>query len=378
MQGVQTKGRLQFLDTLRGLAAAYVVLYHMVLLPNPGLATPEWATKFAHTGGTGVTLFFIVSAFSLFYTMPFRLAKPRPIFSFYLHRFFRIAPLFYVLIAATLLRDHYLFGASHSVKEILKSVLFVFNFDSLGQQGFVWAGWTIGVEMIFYAIFPLIYFRVKNIYSAVALAVGFLMLWQVFQLSLSYFHVSDIKRESILHWSVVKHLPIFACGAIAFFLMRGHLHDEEARDRHDFGVMLLVLGAFAYMALLNGWLPNLWGDSYYWQGVAYLLLIIGLCFSPLKWVVNSVTAHLGKISYSVYLIHPTVVYLLIPVYRKIYDIVPTTSLAMMACFAVTFSIVILIAELTYRFVEEPGIKLGKKVYEAYIARRKAQLEPTME
>ena len=62
--------RLDFLDALRGLAAAYVVVYHMILLPDPHLATPEWASKVAHAGGSGVMLFFVISAFSLYYTMP--------------------------------------------------------------------------------------------------------------------------------------------------------------------------------------------------------------------------------------------------------------------------------------------------------------------
>lgn len=107
------RARLEFLDALRGLAAAYVLVYHMLLLPQPNLIAPRWAEKFALNGGTGVTMFFIVSAFSLYYTMPLRLKERNPTFSFYLHRFFRIAPLFYFLIAATLVRDAWAFGVSH-------------------------------------------------------------------------------------------------------------------------------------------------------------------------------------------------------------------------------------------------------------------------
>ena len=62
--------RLEFLDALRGLAAAYVLMYHMVFVAQPNLALPRWVEKVAHAGGSGVTLFFIVSAFSLYYTMP--------------------------------------------------------------------------------------------------------------------------------------------------------------------------------------------------------------------------------------------------------------------------------------------------------------------
>ena len=34
--------RLNFIDSLRGWAAFYVVCYHLALLPNPDLAIPAW------------------------------------------------------------------------------------------------------------------------------------------------------------------------------------------------------------------------------------------------------------------------------------------------------------------------------------------------
>lgn len=58
-------GRLTSLDSLRGWAAAYVIVYHTALMPNPALHTPAWAAPVVLAGGTGVTLFFVVSAFSL-------------------------------------------------------------------------------------------------------------------------------------------------------------------------------------------------------------------------------------------------------------------------------------------------------------------------
>jgi peptidoglycan/LPS O-acetylase OafA/YrhL len=376
MTAPSKKIRLEFLDTLRGLAACYVVLYHMVLLPKPNLAVPVWADKFAHTGGTGVTLFFLVSAFSLFYTMPLRLAKPKPVVGFYMHRFFRIAPLFYFIIIATIIRDKILFGAKHTHREILSSVFFVFNLDPLGQQGFVWASWTIGVEMLFYVVFPVIYFRTKNIYSAISWVIGFLILWQVVQLGLDYSPLTPQQHDSIVQWSVFRHFPIFAMGAVIFYLVKSHIENPHPVDRTDQGHMLLLLGVFGYMALLNGWLPDVFGLSYYWQGVIYGLLLTGLCLAPLKIIVNRITEHLGKVSYSLYLVHPTVVYLLIPTYQRVYKHVHTASAAMILCYAMTLAIVLLISEFTFRLVEEPGIKLGKIVYRKWVAGTTPAVSPS--
>jgi peptidoglycan/LPS O-acetylase OafA/YrhL len=35
--------RLDFVDSLRGLAALYIVAFHTALVPKPNLAVPHWA-----------------------------------------------------------------------------------------------------------------------------------------------------------------------------------------------------------------------------------------------------------------------------------------------------------------------------------------------
>jgi peptidoglycan/LPS O-acetylase OafA/YrhL len=61
--------RLDFLDALRAIAALWVVHFHLIFIPQPNLARPQWAWL-ASLGGMGVTLFFVASSFSLCYTMP--------------------------------------------------------------------------------------------------------------------------------------------------------------------------------------------------------------------------------------------------------------------------------------------------------------------
>lgn len=360
------KPRLEFLDALRGLAAAYVVLYHMTLMPDPHLLLPRWAEKGVLMGGTGVTLFFMVSAFSLYYTMPMRQESSRPVLSFYLHRFFRVAPLFYALIIVSLLRD-WSFGVVHPVGQVMASIMFVFNFIPLGQEGFVWAGWTIGVEMVFYAVFPLIYARVTNRANALSLVFSMLLLWLLIGLMLDYLMMPEGWRASILQWSTFKHFPIFAAGIVLYFWFMDTCDRE--RDRASAGNAALLGGVFCYVALIQGWLPNVFGDFYYWQAVSYGLIFAGLAMSPWRLLVNPFTTFLGKVSYSLYLLHPMLVYLLIPVYRKIYAQQPDLTVAFLACAGLTFLILIPLSYLSYRMIELPGIRLGKRLEAGLLQKR---------
>lgn len=361
------RGRLDFLDALRGLAAAYVVIYHMTLMPQPQLALPRWAEKFTLMGGTGVTLFFLVSAFSLYYTMPMRASSSRPTASFYLHRFFRVAPLFYFLILVSWVRDAWLFDTHHSFQAVVASATFVFNFIPMRQEGFVWAGWTIGVEMVFYALFPLIYSRVQDRYKAIAFVFGTLLFWYFIGLVLDYLVMPEGWRESILQWSTFKHFPIFATGIVLYYwFMETDPEDAKARSK---GQAALLAGIFAYLALVQGWLPNLLGNLYYFQAVAYGLIFIGLALFPWRLVVNKFTSFLGKISYSVYLLHPTIVYLLIPVYRRIHAQQSDLTVAFLVCAAVTFAILLPLAWVSYRLIELPGIRLGRRLEARWLPRR---------
>lgn len=356
------RARLEFLDALRGLAAVYVLVYHMLLLPQPNLLAPRWAEKVAVNGGTGVTMFFIVSAFSLYYTMPLRLRERSPTFNFYLHRFFRIAPLFYFLIAATLVRDAWAFGVRHSLPEIGASMAFLFNLIPTRQEGFVWVSWTIGVEMLFYAVFPLLYARVKTLGASIALFFAALMLWQVVGLVLDYSVMPEAWKQSILHWNVLRHFPIFAVGIVIYhvFVSLPHAH-APSESATGTGNALVWAGVFGYAALLQGWLPNVFGDSYYWQGLVFACMFMGLALSPWRLVVNRATRFLGKISYSVYLVHTTVIFFLAPVYHWIYRHAPSLTACFLGSLALTLLLVLPLSWLTYRFVEEPGIRLGKRI-----------------
>ena len=61
--------RLDFVDSLRGLAALYIVVFHTAAVPYPALEVPDWARLVVYNGKSAVTLFFVVSAFSLCHTM---------------------------------------------------------------------------------------------------------------------------------------------------------------------------------------------------------------------------------------------------------------------------------------------------------------------
>ena len=351
--------RLGFLDSLRGLAAVYVMLYHMVLLPQPKLALPQWAEPWVMMGGSGVTLFFVVSAFSLCLTMPRHIASTTPLKSFFVHRFFRIAPLFYFWLVVTYFRDAFVFHTLSSFGKVATSVLFVFNFVPGWQEGIVWASWTIGVEMLFYLLFPLIYFRCDTWIRKAALLLFLLFVYSCAQVLMLYGFADPALAARYLMFSIVKHLPVFVLGMLVFDAFTRL--KREGNPRRDLGIACICGFLVVFSAAIGGRLQTAVVDSDYWTAVAYGLLLIGLWLAPLGFVVNRATAYLGKISYSVYLAHPVVILLLLPIYPRIYDWRIGTSLKFVIATAMTTAAVLCVASVTFKLIEEPGMRLGRRV-----------------
>ncbi|KQQ84907.1 hypothetical protein ASF73_00850 [Xanthomonas sp. Leaf131] len=350
--------RLVFLDALRGLAALYVVLFHVMAMPTPAISPGSLLTPVVSAGGSGVALFFVISAFSLCYTMPRHAATGRPLLSFYLHRFFRIAPLFYCWLAFSLYRDGRGAHAGHPWTEIAANLSFSFNLVRGWEAGIVWASWAIGVEMLFYAVFPLLLVVVKSLSGALILALSTVVAAGLAASGL----LGNIGTALIGDYGLLRHLPVFAIGLCTFFAYEkfSATHPSKAQQWGSLLIVASLLGLAGATALLT---MAVIGPAACWiaSGLMYALLLVGMSQSPPRLVVNTVTALIGKISYSIYLGHPVVIAILIPVFRHIQNAIPNPALAYVACAAVTLMVTLPMASLTYRFIEAPAISLGKRL-----------------
>ena len=350
---------LEFIATLRGLAALYVMSYHLALIPKPSLEVPVWMNKIILTGGTGVTLFFVVSAFTLTRSLRIRNQEVQSTLGFYTRRYFRIVPLFYVWILASWLRDKLLFGVTQSSGTVLLSIFFVFNLIPGLHQGFVWAGWTIGVEMLFYLMFPLIFYYIDDIWKAIAFFFATLILYNIFSyLVTSYSQLDKAVLASFLQFSILRKLPIFALGVFVYFIYERFIQNKHLPA--GLGVGLVLISIFSYSALLDNRL-QLFFDHQYWGAIIYGTFLLGLAISPASIIVNRLTRFYGDISYSFYLNHPTLIFLMIPVYRGIYSLEIPRTFQYGACFLITLILLTALSYATYQLIEKPGIRLGRKL-----------------
>ena len=344
------KRRIIFIDALRGLSAVSVVFYHMIYLAQPPLAPPRLFSFFA-VGGVGVTMFFLISAYSLSMTMPRHLQTGHSLFSFYLHRACRILPLFYALLCISL----YFFtsrGVTFSPFQVIVNFLCVYNFFPGQQESIVMAGWTIGVEILFYAVFPLLYKYLNTMPRLLALFAA--------SLALSYLAQRVFGPNGYVHSSIIRHFPVFVWGMVLF-----HCGEYAKRvTRWHIPLSLLLCGAAVVSFNAMGRLPQCLEMNYYLQIIPFTCLFLGLLLFPLPILVSSATAFLGTISYSTYLLHPLVIVAVRPIFPRLAELNLGQPLTFALCAALTLAVVLPLAYFFYIYVEKPGIWCGKRIMAA--------------
>lgn len=353
-----------FVDALRGLAALYVVVYHMVLVPRPMLAVPPALNDLVMAGGSGVALFFVLSAFTLSFSMAKKKLNLDSVHDFYVRRIFRIVPLFLVWLGLSLIRDQQLFAKVPSWKDLLLNVSFLFNFFPGKHEGIVWASWTIGVEMAFYSVFPVVFWygnSIRRCLFLLALAVAAAFMFQIFLESSA---ILPRIKDSFSHMNIIHSLPAFIMGLLGFHIYRRLMLAAPPR-KYGYLLCVVSLAGLAVLLLMNF---SFIGGYWHFYAATYMGLMLGLALAPCRVLVNRVTVFFGKISYSLYLNHPTIIYLLSPVYIAI-GTFSSGLVTFCLCLLVSMLSLAGVSVLTHRFIEVPGMALGQSWINRMKARR---------
>ena len=345
--------RLSVIDALRGVAAIYVIAYHVSLMPDPDVPVPRWLARAVGAGWSGVTLFFVLSAFTLCYTLDARAGERHRVAKFYLRRALRIAPLYFAWLALRLSHNAYPF------EQVVASTTFAFNLWPRWREGIVLASWTLGVEMLFYLLFPLLFHIVRGIRSAIVLCGLALLLAGAHYVACSRFADPRIADASVIYLSVFTQLPVFAIGMVLYFIHRRLTVD--AIDRRRCSSSLIALGCLTVLTC------GLVGDdrfpltTLYPLALAYAAITLGLLLRPAALLARRVPVILGTISYSLYLNHPALVFKLQSVYDAIGRAALPATITYLAAMFVTLVPLTILSCVTYVVIEQPFIRLGSRI-----------------
>ena len=354
--------RLAGIDVLRGVAILSVVFFH-VLIVRP-FAGPWWI-RWVGQGAEGVGLFFLISAWSLAASWRYRAGRDRrPVRSFWARRFWRIAPMYYLLLVVTGIFTR---GKSnvapaamranpHTWPSFLAHVTFVFGWLPAFQNSWIGVEWSIGAEATFYLLFPwLVGFLQSSARAAWGLLATIALAWMWPYL--------------LTHWPGVSWprwaggFFVWAFPAQAFWFVAG-LWIAALTSRADlpkrpvwwgWGVLWILTAGIAASYRWNPMMGNL-----VWLLPNMLLLALTVRnASGLRILTqNRVLRYVGQRSYSLYLVHWVVLQSV--VMRYVPAASPSTVTGFLVRAGITLPLSLLLSEVGYRWVEQPGLAWGRR------------------
>lgn len=355
--------RLDGIDILRGTAVSVVVLYHFYALLD--LHGHSMYPIVYILGQLGVPLFFVISGYLIYRSIDYSVHSQGTLNGlkhYTLHRLFRILPAYYVNLFIVFMMAYFLSNYMNdwSYGFLLKQILshltftpfFIYQTSGLGING---AYWTLGIEMIWYILAPLMLFFIKK--ERYFILLFLLSMTYLLALDLGYLNtLLGIEKSAANYLALMFYWSFQIYGQLIYFIAGIWIYKYTfVHTNIHKGLLLimvsLVLSLFVYTFLLKEVL-----DSFTLRNIVTLissaLLFILLFRQEIKML--SWLSWIGKISYSMYLWHMPILFLIkhyvLPLHYSMYFIV-----------FIFVSLLFMISSLSYYYIEEGGFSLRKKV-----------------
>lgn len=277
--------RLVELDSLRGLAAVGVILFHFTTRFDQVFGHTASVVLYAPLGQYGVNLFFIISGFVIFMT----LARTAKAMDFVVSRFSRLFPAFWAAVILSFLLTHLLGvpGKTVTLETAALNFMMIHGLFKIPDVDGVY--WTLEIELIFYALAFLLFIAGQT--ARVHWALGLLIALRLATHLASTFagiHIS----WTMSHLLILPQIAWFACGIMIY---RRVTHDDHSPRRDGFIIGFAIL----QLTLVDG--P--------WIGLLCAILtgvIWAAATGRLRILQNAILVWLGTISYPLYLLHENI------------------------------------------------------------------------
>lgn len=386
-------GYLYALDGLRAVSLILIVIFHtwqqswiaarLQLTQTKFLFDLEFLQRY---GYVAIDSFFVLSGFCLFYPIArdmFGESKFSGWKNFFIKRVRRIYPSYIIIMLVAIIfpaMSYILYDQNSTldfIKHIVMHLFFIHTWDGATLSSIIPTAWTMGIEVQFYVLFPLICipFRKKPVLTflgMVAAGVG-TRLWMMGNVNLS---------PMIMHAVTPSYLDIFGLGMISAYFVVYARNKIKNIDKQKLIMTLISILCVVLAVQYIFWLrdtarANAFPEGYdvtvyfrfLYRGIfagLIALFIFTACFSYDFWERkiwgNKFFVFLSTISYSVYLWHQNIFLFLkkmnIPYSTQ--NPVMNDRPAMEGLTFICITSTIIISVLITKFIEEPISKYGYK------------------
>lgn len=279
--------RLEVLDSLRGLAALFVVLYHYTTRYYDFYKVEkDYQLSFTY-GNYGVEVFFIISGFVIFLT----LSKTKTSLDFIVNRFIRLFPTYWISVTLTfiIISQFSLPGREVSILEYIINLSMIHLEFRINSVDGVY--WTLLYELKFYVLMLLLYHF--NLLKKINYLSLFILVVIVF---LNMFSLNETILFKILNKIFIfNYIHLFISGIMFYKIMK-----------KDYNPLIFLNLLISYLLAIYSQNANI---IIIFSSIYFIFILLSL--GKLKFLSQKSLIFLGSISYSLYLIHQNIGYIVL-------------------------------------------------------------------
>jgi peptidoglycan/LPS O-acetylase OafA/YrhL len=371
--------RIEFADTLRGIAAICVLAHHLLytfwrkpeivanLIAYPAIVQPTDAAPRVQLpdfglpdfwGHFGVALFFLISGF----VIPFSVAR-LPATGFGIARILRIWPTYVIGLTVTLFCVAANAAASglvfpYAINEVLSHYLILPRWPTLTRpvDGILW---TLEIELAFYAFCLVVRRRIRQFENSIFL-VGLISIPVAFAVGagVNVLLAWSVPIYALAHWasSMAQFITYMLVGTAFYYFFKARIGLSA----------LLVIQTGLLLAFVASWRLGVMSNQGWSGPICYLLAYAVFAamyagrnlFLTIPKPLRFVLACLAAISYPLYVVHGVLGYSILA-RASAAGVSPATALLF------ALAAVLLLATILHFLVEVPSQAAGKRLATRY-------------
>ncbi|MBE8985831.1 acyltransferase family protein [Nostoc sp. LEGE 12450] len=333
---MNTKKRLLEIDVLRGVAAIGVILFHYTTRYNQKYGHSDDVLMYLPQGFYGVELFFIISGFVIFTSLD----KIKSGSEFVIGRFSRLYPAYWTCLILTYTIVNIAGLPNYTISwdvAIINLSMFQVFFNVPNVDGVYW---TLEIELCFYIIMFVLYQTklLKYIYQISIIWLILMVLTIILEKQGNIIIESRIGILLFLKSQKIIFANLFLIGIMFYKKYQKGLSIKE---------YFIITACILVYKLQHYWSETL-------LIIFFAVLFHLIIDNKMSFIIQKPLLFMGNISYSLYLIHQNVGYVIINHFYK-FGINPNISI----CVALIISI-LLAAIITFK-IEKPIMRFIKKM-----------------
>ncbi|MCB0402001.1 MAG: acyltransferase [Flavobacteriales bacterium] len=347
------------LNGIRAIAALLVLIFHIDIFIPAFQLTP---LGYGKTGmaGYGVVLFFVLSGFLITFLLLHEKEKFGKINlpKFYMRRILRIWPIYYLVIFSTFILYFFFPNLIHfSGNKVSEAFLFYTFFVSNVGYGIgigtlaIRPLWSVGVEEQFYAFWPFLVNKYKNILYAL---IGVIVIYTLVKAGSK---LVDTKLYNIISLSRFDCMAMGGIGAYLYYTKSKVLtfiyHPVAQVISWSVLMISIAYKPLQVMAFIDKEI----------HAVFYLIIIMNVSTNKntLIGLENKVLDFIGKISYGIYVYHMFTLVILSYLITKVFGYTPKDSISdYIMVYMLMLSCTFMLAYFSFRYFEKWFLKRKSK------------------